>query len=280
MADLLPETHNSGRPDSNRRRPAWEAGAIRPYYSKDGITIYHGDCRDRREVLRDRRQAHGAGGVCVGMNYRLLDLFCGAGGAAVGYHRAGFTEIVGVDHKPMPRYPFEFVQADALEYLREHGQEFDVIHASPPCQAYSRSRNNGAAKPCPMLVPDVRACLQQTGRPWVIENVEGAPLHFPVLICGAYFGLGIAGYDLPRHRLFESSHLIMVPPCQHRRGRTIGIYGGGTNQAHRQKLGRNIREAEKRSAMGIDWMTRKELTQAIPPAYTEWIGRRLLECLQ
>lgn len=210
---------------------------------------------------------------------RLLDLFCGAGGCSVGYHRAGFTEIVGVDNRPQPRYPFDFVQADALEYIVKHGREFDVIHASPPCQAYSRSRNNGACRDAPKLIPEVRRALMKTGRAWIIENVEGAPLQFPTLLCGASFGLGVSGRDLPRHRLFESSHLLLATQCHHRRGKTIGVYGGGTNSWHRAKFGRNLSDAEKRQAMGIDWMTRDELSQAIPPAYTEYIGRQLIRAL-
>lgn len=206
---------------------------------------------------------------------RLLDMFCGAGGCTKGYQRAGFY-VVGVDNQPMPRYcGDEFVQADALEFVAEHGHEYDVIHASPPCQGYSRSRNNGQAKPSPMLIPETRAALERSGATWVIENVEGAPLRFAVILCGASFGLGAAGFDLPRHRLFESNIVLLTPPCVHRRGKTIGVYGNGTNQYHRAKLGRCLKETEKREAMGIDWMTRKELSQAIPPAYTEYIGRQL-----
>jgi len=207
------------------------------------------------------------------MRPKLLDLFCGAGGCAMGYHRAGF-DVVGVDINPQPRYPFKFIQADAMTFPLDG---FDVIHASPPCQAYSRSRNNGMVKDSPRLIHLVRERLILTGKPFVIENVEGAPLHFPVLICGASFGLGTGDMQLSRHRIFESSHLILVPPCIHKRGKTIGVYGNGTNSWHRERIGRNIKESEKREAMGIDWMNRKELTQAIPPAYTEWIGRRIME---
>jgi len=211
---------------------------------------------------------------------KLLDLFCGAGGAAMGYHRAGFTEIVGVDIEPQPHYPFEFVQADALEYCAAHGHEFDAIHASPPCQGYSLSRNNGHVKDAPRLIPQVRIALKRTGKVWVIENVPGAPMRNPVVLCGAAFGLGVSGFDLARHRLFECSQLILTLGCQHRRGRTIGIYGNGTNAFHRRKFGRNITEAEKREAMGIDWMTRSELNEAIPPAYTEFIGAQLLAAIK
>lgn len=211
--------------------------------------------------------------------YRLLDLFCGAGGAAMGYHRAGF-EVVGVDIAPMKHYPFEFHQADAFEYCREHGKEFGAIHASPPCQVYSISRNNGCHQDAPKLVEQTRIVLLETGLPYIIENVYGAPLINAIQICGASFGLGVSGFDLNRHRYFESNIAMLSMPCQHRRGQTIGVYGNGTNSYHRNKFGRCVTTAEMRIAMGIDWMTRRELTQAIPPAYTEFVGKQLIQCLQ
>lgn len=201
----------------------------------------------------------------------------------MGYYRAGFTQIVGVDTKPQPRYPFEFVQADALDFPLDG---FTHYHASPPCQAYSRSKNNGCHKNAPKLISQVRDRLEATGLPYVIENVEGAPLEdIPlfgvntILICGAYFGLGVSGFDLNRHRLFESNIMLVEPPCVHRRGQTIGVYGNGTNAWHWKKFGRCVTTNEARSAMGIDWMARKELTQAIPPAYTEFLGRQLIVVL-
>jgi len=210
---------------------------------------------------------------------RLLDLFCGAGGAGMGYHRAGF-EVVGVDIKPQPHYPFEFHQADALEYLAEHGREFDVIHASPPCQAYSISRNNGCHQRAPKWIESTRVALIQNGRPYVIENVFGAPLLAAVQVCGASFGLGASGFDLNRHRYFESTAPLLSMPCQHRRGKTMGVYGNGTNSWHCKKFGRCITVGEMREAMGIDWMTRSELSQAIPPAYTEFIGKHIMAILE
>lgn len=212
------------------------------------------------------------------MKPRLLDLFCGAGGSAVGYHRAGF-EVIGVDHEPQPHFPFEFYQADAFDFVRERGPEFEVIHASPPCQAYSITRNNGCHPSAPRLIEPTREALLVTDRIYVIENVYGAPLKNAIMICGASFGLGVAGLDLNRHRYFESNVLLLSMPCQHRRGYTIGVYGHGTNTWHREKLGRCITVAEMRIAMGIDWMTRRELTQAIPPAYTEFIGRQIMRAL-
>ena len=138
---------------------------------------------------------------------RLLDLFCGAGGSAVGYHRAGFTEIVGVDNRPMPRYPFHFVLGDALDYVREHGYEFDAIHASPPCQAYSQiSAVHGVTGRHPDLVDATRVALATVSAPWVIENVVNSPVRKMLLLCGSAFGLGGACQDgvwrqLRRHRL-------------------------------------------------------------------------------
>jgi DNA (cytosine-5)-methyltransferase 1 len=205
---------------------------------------------------------------------RLLDLFCGAGGAAMGYHRAGF-DVVGVDVKPQPRYPFEFHQADAMTYPLDG---FDAVHASPPCQDHSAlSKNYGAPEHgTGWLLEATLDRLRAQTLPWVIENVVGAPLPFAFVLCGASFGLGASGMDLNRHRLFETSFPMLAPPCQHRRGLTIGVYGHGTNSFHRRKLGRGLRIAEKQSAMGIDWMNRDELSQAIPPAYTEFIGEQLM----
>jgi DNA (cytosine-5)-methyltransferase 1 len=196
----------------------------------------------------------------------LLDLFCGAGGAAMGYHRAGF-DVLGVDRVAQPRYPFAFVQADAITYPLDG---FDVIHASPPCQAHSsigrQARGRDADLEHPDLIPATRARLVASGLLYVIENVVGAPLVDPVLICGSSVGL-----DVRRHRLFETNWPLFVPPCAHgwqtprfetfdRRKRSasvVPVYGGG-----------NATVARKRAAMGIDWMTGAEVGQAIPPAYT------------
>jgi len=210
---------------------------------------------------------------------RLLDLFCGAGGAAMGYHQAGF-DVVGVDIKPQPDYPFEFHQADALTYwpvsvLTGKWLEFAAIHASPPCQLYSDMHGSTG----PDLIGPTRDMLEAIGLPYVIENVEGAPLHDPIKLCGSMFDL-----DVERHRLFETNWAIGNHhwPCRHRiwaprfdvydhgkhyKARTVPVYGTGGGKAA-EHWGR---------AMGIDWMTRAELAEAIPPAYTEWIGRFLLE---
>jgi DNA (cytosine-5)-methyltransferase 1 len=209
---------------------------------------------------------------------RLLDLFCGAGGCSVGYHRAGF-EVVGVDVRPMPRYPFEFHQADALEYLAEHGHEFDAIHASPPCQAYSRMRRI-TKRDYPELITPTRDLLKIVGRPYVIENVEGAPLRNYTVLCGTMFGL-----RLRRHRWFEISPMlgVLTPPCDCRdgvaTGRLIGQRLRGPKPANR-RIPPRFTESEKRAAIGVDWMTVVECQEAIPPAYTTWIGRHLLEALE
>lgn len=213
---------------------------------------------------------------------RLLDLFCGAGGAAAGYHRAGF-EVVGVDIMPQPNYPFEFIQEDALWFLRcGHYRgwslsDFDAIHASPPCQLHTRARALRTVKiDHPDLIGPTRKLLEETGLPYIIENVPGAPLISPVQLCGTAFGLGGPDWDLQRHRLFEASFPILrLGACRHRLP-AISVVGHGATKATRERLGRNPVIAEKRAAMGIDWMNRDELSEAIPPAYTEWVGYQLL----
>lgn len=233
---------------------------------------------------------------------RLLDLFCGAGGAGMGYHRAGF-EVVGVDINPQPHYPFEFHQADALEYLAEHGYEYDAIHASPPCQAYStmtKGRWQDRIDDHPKLIEPIRELLKKYGKPFVIENVEGArhELITPFLLCGTMFGLRtMAGNQLRRHRYFECSFgFIWTPSCQHNSGSAIEVYGGGQNPARKKPAtigvwghtgGSSNREGitqfgiqDRKDAMGIDWMTGKELNEAIPPAYTEYIGYYLMRHIE
>ena len=201
---------------------------------------------------------------------RLLDLFSGAGGAAVGYSRAGF-DVVGVDIKPQKNYPFEFHCADAFAFLEKHGHEFDVIHASPPCQAFSAARtfNNNVH---PDLLTPMRTALDALARPWIIENVPNAPMRVDILLCGSQFGLKTQRGGLIRHRWFELSHapFSLLPPCQHP-DVAVSVFG------HGGPVGRYHTPAEWGEAMGIDWMTRDELAQAIPPAYTEWIGRQLLK---
>lgn len=221
---------------------------------------------------------------------RILDLFCGAGGAARGYQEAGFY-VVGVDLSPQPRYVGdEFHQADAMTFPLDG---FDAIHASPPCQGYSRMRHLPwlAGKEYPLLIDPVRERLRSTGVPWVIENVEDAPLvrrstlfgEHGVLLCGTMLGL-----PMYRHRPFETSFSVPQPPHSRHKyvispGRMFGdrqrvsTVSGFVADPTFHGPGRN--GAEVKVAMGIDWMTRAELAQAIPPAYTRWVGERLMEHL-
>jgi DNA (cytosine-5)-methyltransferase 1 len=188
----------------------------------------------------------------------------------MGYHRAGF-DIVGVDIVDQPRYPFEFVQADALEYLRWNHRCFDAIHASPPCQAFTNARVIYGRDHADLLTPS-RELLEQTDLPWVIENVPGAPMRTDLVLCGTQFeGLASGAGQLLRHRWFEFSDSLMAPPlvfpCRHDRP-TVSVFGHGGHIYHGVD--------DWRTVMGIDWMTRDELAQAIPPAYTELIGHQLL----
>ena len=227
---------------------------------------------------------------------RLLDLFCGAGGCTKGYQQAGFW-VRGVDLKPQPRYVGEeFVQADALEYLRgliESGEiaEFDAIHASPPCQGYSAAWALHKREH-PKLIEDCRQLLQSSGLPFMIENVERAPmLKAPglfglhgIMLCGTAFGLTVeyagASYELRRHRLFESNIILSAPVCRHRLP-VIGIYGHGESKAMRSNRGFQISTVEvRREVMAMPWANRDEIAEAIPPAYTEYIGKQLLHAIR
>ena len=202
----------------------------------------------------------------------MLDLFCGAGGAGMGYHRAGF-EVVGVDIKPQKHYPFEFHCADAFAFLEKHGLEFDVIHASPPCQSYSAAMRH-LAKPQPKLIDGLRDALMQSGKTWVIENVPGAPMDNPTILCGTMFGLRVH-----RHRLFESPNLFaLIQPCSGAKD-ILNPHRAESRERIYREFGRQDPEKLWRNEMGVEWMGRQETREAIPPAYTEWIGQRLLESL-
>ncbi len=193
----------------------------------------------------------------------MLDLFCGAGGAAMGLHRAWpDAEIVGVDIKPQPRYPFTFVQADAMTYPLDG---FDFIWASPPCKAHTKTGwaiYFGYQKNHSDLLTPTRARLEASGVPWVIENVPGAPIRDALMLCGSMFGL-----NLRRHRLFEASFALplLISGCEHR-GRVASPHG------HARKAGEL---ATWGPALGIDWMDEDGLAQAIPPAYSEFIARQI-----
>ena len=207
------------------------------------------------------------------MRPRLLDLFCGAGGAAMGYHRAGFN-VVGVDIAPQPRYLFEFHQGDAMTFPLDG---FDVIHASPPCQGYTTMSNRHGSN-SPLLIAAVRDRLGATGLPYLIENVCGARRHMrsPLMLHGGMFGL-----PLYRPRLFESNRLLMAPTPAPRPVDAAAIYGRREDRRllWRRADGTELRAAsldEARAAMDMPWADWNGVREAIPPAYTEWIGTQLL----
>lgn len=192
---------------------------------------------------------------------RVLDLFCCQGGASMGYHLAGF-EVTGIDLAPQPRYPFRFIQADAIDYVREHGAEFDFIHASPPCQRYSRAQKI-QHREHPDLIAPTRTALETTGRPWVIENVEEAhrELRTPVTMCAAAFGMRTY-----RHRLFETGGNFTFTPPRHpahwapltKMGRPRAVY----HFAHYVGNFSGVQEA--RTDMGVPWMNRDGIRECIP----------------
>ncbi|MGW2207152.1 SAM-dependent methyltransferase [Streptomyces sp. NPDC001774] len=201
---------------------------------------------------------------------RLLDAFCCQGGASAGYAAAGF-DVTGIDLHPQPRYPYRFIQGDAIAYIHEHGREYDVIVGSPPCQFYSRTWKI-QQRDHPALIAPTRQAMQATGRPWVIENVEEArnELRNPVTLCGASFGL-----HTYRHRLFEASFPITVPDHPVHTHPTV-------------KMGRPLKPGDWYHAVGhfsnvpyvradmrVPWMSRDGISECIPPAYTEWIGRQV-----
>lgn len=210
----------------------------------------------------------------------------------MGYSRAGF-EVVGVDIKPQRHYPFEFHQADAIEFLMRHGHEFDAIHLSPPCQIYSTTKYAHEDKgKHPDLLAPARVAAIASGLPYVIENVEGAPLVDPLTLCGSEFGLRASDVDgmplaLRRHRLFESNVWLMgAGGCEHDRTQVAGSYTAGRHRTpeHRdnpaRRGGYTPALSVRAALLGIDWpMNEHELAQAIPPSYTEWIGTQLIKTL-
>ncbi len=236
----------------------------------------------RDSVVTKLLEARRKGAVSVSRKPLLLDLFCCAGGAGVGYKRAGF-DVVGVDIVPRPSNPLPFIQADALTLDPKFIALFDAIHASPPCQSYSDlAKRNGNANEWPRLIDPVRKILLDSGKPWVIENVEGSPLIDPVVLCGTMF----KGLRVLRHRLFEANFKI-VPP-EHKKHPKVHTFD--KRKSHFGKTdewkdfvqvtgGGNCTLAAARDAMGISWMSKGEINEAIPPAYTEFIGRQLMKHL-
>lgn len=208
---------------------------------------------------------------------RALDLFCCAGGATRGIQQAGY-HVTGVDIRPQPRYVGDaFHQDDAMAWLRGEREPlslFDLIWASPPCQRYSAmSRAAGTAEQHPDFVGVVRGCLETLDIPYIIENVEGAPLRNPLLLCGTMFGLPII-----RHRLFETCPVLYFAPAPCCHDRPVVKHGRRPNPAlHFAAATGHFSDVEfVRAAMGIDWMVRDELSQAIPPAYARFLAGQLL----
>lgn len=201
---------------------------------------------------------------------KLLDLFCSAGGTAMGYHRAGF-DVTGVDIRHQPRFPFHFIRADALQFLRDHGHEYDAIAASPPCQRFSRAQRLQGRDHPDLLTPTLEI-LRASSRYWVVENVPGAPMPGAVTVCGLALGVAVK-----RHRLFLSSVPLVgtVCPIGHP-GEWFTVYGGGAAKGKHDGR-RRATAPEAKEAMRIGWMTRDELSQAIPPDYTKFIGLQLRE---
>jgi DNA (cytosine-5)-methyltransferase 1 len=224
--------------------------------------------------------------------FKLLDCFAKAGGAGAGYAKAGFA-VTATDIKPQRRSPHPLRVADFFDLEDEYLDGFDAIHASPPCQGYTSLRHAPGAKGAPRLIPQVRARLlawadrrRGAGKPtaWVIENVEEARSEMPeaITLCGTMFGLGAQGCELHRHRLFESNIALVTPECEHGRLPVIGVYGGHARRRAASAGGRGTKDewvgghiAAMGQALGIDWMTCDELSEAIPPAYTKFLGFQL-----
>ena len=207
---------------------------------------------------------------------KLLDLFCGVGGASAGYAAAGF-DVTGIDLKHGKRYPYSYIKGDVLQYLQDLDflRSFDVIHASPPCQTHSITQHlrNAQGKTTSKidLIPQTRAALIASGKPYIIENVPGSPLIDPIQMCGSSFGLKVR-----RHRLFESNLKLVGTGCLHKeQGRPIGVYGSlKDNIPNDGKTAESIEEA--RIAMGMPWAIWSELVEAIPPYYTTFLGHQMI----
>jgi len=220
---------------------------------------------------------------------KLLDLFCGAGGASKGYAQAGF-EVTGIDVKHGKNYPFNYIRGDVRDYLDiDYLRQFDAIAASPPCQTFSATKHlrdaQGGTSKAINMIPEVREALINSGKLYVIENVPQAPLFNAVQLCGSGFQLKVR-----RHRLFESNVSLLGNKCLHKeQGKPIGVYGAKNDTAQgvdrvtgKYVIGGSTAKTleEGQEAMGIDWMNWSELREAIPPAYTEFIGRQIIQILK
>lgn len=258
------------------------SGGMRTLNSITDAVLGYAPQQARGSTNGRRKAAKPPAKLLLSRKPRLLDLFCCAGGAGAGYAKAGF-EVVGVDNKPQPHYPLPFIQADVFDLDPKFIALFDAIHASPPCQSYSDlAKRNGNGHEWPRLIEPVRAMLKKTGLPYVIENVDGAPLLDPVVLCGTMF----RGLRVLRHRLFETNFPITAPP--HRKHPKVHTFD--RRKSHFGKTdewedyvqvtgGGNCTLAAARDAMGITWMTKGEINESIPPAYARHVGVQLLQHL-
>jgi DNA (cytosine-5)-methyltransferase 1 len=214
---------------------------------------------------------------------RALDLYCCSGGASRGLMDAGF-EVDGIDINPQPNYVGDaFIHSDVLKLKPSFLASYDLVWSSPPCQAHTVMKHVHNAKPHVNLIPQTRALLRASGRPYVIENVPGAREHLvsPFMLCGASFALEAQGRELQRHRLFETSFPVTAPACVHSGRPVLGIYGGHVRDRRRapgkhHTSGSNLPIAVGREAMRMPWATCEELSEAIPPSYSEFIARQFL----
>lgn len=214
-------------------------------------------------------------GKTANNKFRLLDLYCCAGGASFGYEQAGL-EVVGIDIDPQPKYRGQFIQSDAIEYLRANWQNFDAIHASPPCQKYSKSSMQFrlAGKEYVDLIDPTRTELIKTGLPYVIENVPDSPLINPIVLCGAMFGLRTY-----RHRLFESNFKIIPPEHPRHVNKNAKMGRRAKPEEFLQYMGHFSGVKTVQDMTGLTWLGQGELAQSIPPQYTKFIGLQLISHL-
>lgn len=208
---------------------------------------------------------------------KLLDLYCGGGGASLGYERAGF-DVTGVDNVLQRKYRGKFILSDAIEYVLQHGHEYDCIHASPPCQKYSLAamQHRISGKEYPDLISETRDALRKTGKPYIIENVQGAPLLNPIVLCGSMFESYAGGVlRTYRHRLFESNLPLYAPKCVHNYPQAKMGRRAKANEFI-QFVGHYTDADIVREMLGLEWLSKKEISQCVPPQYTEFLGKQIL----